>query len=612
MPLYQDDFTRSVYPAPLAGTPMPQGGPAYVEVGGTWVSSSPGRPTTTAAGSSSPRLLVAEGAGSVDETIAVSSQGGDALYCRDATSTGFIRARVRRFQTSDSYTVPPTFTTYYTWRGTYTHISHSFPSGGVDSIYKYRDDENTSNTSTANPQSSSFSHVHGGVTTHSHSWDLFRSSVVSQREVQTGGGGTQSFTVNNYQVVLEKIVNGAVTQIGATPATTSASITSLRLRGEGPSIQVFINGSTSPAISVTETFNQTVNRHGFGLAPSDVSGASGLDNFSINTLNAPPGAPLLTFPAVGQIVNRTVPNQLRQTFNDVDGGDSRSKLEQRWRVAVPAGQTVNAWNVVAQSGASNFVEYPANTFPLGTIEWGGHDADASGTFGDWSANASFVSANPPPGPVPSQPIAGSVVPGATSELKWTSTNQAAFRVRIVRQGGTTFDSGIVQGSTTLFNLTHPFNNTTETVYLSTYSAEGLQSAEASVPYSVAYTPPSKARSLITVDSGKGGLQVQILNPAGSPTAVASNTVWVRETLDPEEEWPGARDVAPNGFWTYLAPGSETEYEFRVDAVGANGTTRIGDWNGAIAQAVGITEPNAPVDGLPSYGSGTYGSGTYNE
>jgi len=103
------------------------------------------------------------------------------------------------------------------------------------------------------------------------------------------------------------------------------------------------------------------------------------------------------------------------------------------------------------------------------------------------------------------------------------------------------------------------------------NADGLWSDWAVVTVTVSYTPP--ASPLISTSAGEGYVLLDIGNPApiGTEPTVTSNHVWRRK--QGETDWTRtALEVAPNGEYRDYAVASGITYQYKIQAIGDNGTS----------------------------------------
>lgn len=278
--------------------------------------------------------------------------------------------------------------------------------------------------------------------------------------------------------------------------------------------------------------------------------------------NSAPTAPTQLSPN-GNTVNRANVVRLSWRFNDSDVGDTQSRFELRWRV-----QGTSTWNNVSQNTSNAYWDAPANTFN-GSIEWDVLTYDSKGEVSPRSSQAVFVA-----GDVPDAPSITSPTPGeyGLSEVTtvWTSTGQTAFRHRLLQGALVIWDSGIVASTNTAQTVGVALeNNTTYTIEVSIRNAAGLWSDPDTVELIISYTPPK--RPLVNLTPEDGYIHIEITNPepTGTEPTVTSNRVWRRK--QGETDWERiALDI--NGEYRDYAVASGVSYQYRVQAIGDNGTT----------------------------------------
>lgn len=119
----------------------------------------------------------------------------------------------------------------------------------------------------------------------------------------------------------------------------------------------------------------------------------------------------------------------------------------------------------------------------------------------------------------------------------------------------------------------------------------MWSTWASVRVNVSYTRPPAPTVVVTAQPLAAAISLTITNPApvGSEPAVTSNEVHVRvaaggrKDVDRPVGGDGVRlenDVNANGTYTDRLPRANTSYEYRVKAIGANGTSSWSAWTAA--------------------------------
>lgn len=533
-----------------SGVPVPTGHPVLVAVSGSWRRLS-NRAYTSTDRNSSPILAAAIGGGDVDLTVDVSSGGGDAVYFRVTDADNWIRARIRRYTTSSTY-----YYTEYEWMGTTTTAD-----GHTHTYTRWSSSSNNS------PFVNAVSHNHDSYGYHTHSETQANSWL-------TGNTRQSSNTSTSvaYQVIVEKCVAGTITTL----QTASISAPSkLRARAQGTSVQVYINGATTPAISVTESAFTTANQHGIGRGPSDQDGQA-LDNLYIDPLNTPPAAPTLGWPTV---VDANSVTRFPHTFNDSDPGDSQSKFDvQYWEVDA-TDQRVGAATTVTIVSPNRWWEPAAGTFTAGKrYEGQVRTADAQGSYGPWSPSSFFDAATAPAEPTITYPVEGGTV-DQTDRVDWIVSAQDAYEVVTFDETDTPIDSAFDESAgaatTRTQQLTFPVNNVSGWRIDVRVREAGLWSPWASVGVNVAYTPPVTPEVTLTADPSTGSINVGIVNPpaeTGEP-AVVYNEVYIDDATG-DGETRRATDLPPNTHYRYMTPRAGVDYAplIRVVAVGENETT----------------------------------------
>lgn len=308
---------------------------------GTW-SVSNKRLVTSTADSSNPLVAVSLNSPDVDATLKISSGGGDSLYFRIVDASNWLRARSRRYQVTTT-----TFRTEYEWSVTYVysnpHGSHSatyiywgsFSSSGApssltdshsyatgtnreweqqyfhnyseshpsgfeskpDEVKEVRKYDGGTNSAPFFASSVGFSHLHG-VNAHTHSYLKTGSpyKTGAEQPINTTGSHTMSkssesktgatrqvessSTSTHYQVIVEKNVAATITSIGSVAVSAPNSIRVVTLDAD---IDVHVNGSANPTLTVAEATHKTATKVGVGRGVSDLTGHS-LSYFSAEVL----------------------------------------------------------------------------------------------------------------------------------------------------------------------------------------------------------------------------------------------------------------------------------------------------------------------------------------
>jgi hypothetical protein len=180
---------------------------------------------------------------------------------------------------------------------------------------------------------------------------------------------------------------------------TIGSPSKLRLRASGSSLQVFVNDGAA-AIAVTDAAFSTVARHGVGKGVSDITG-SGLDNYTLDTLNAVPLAPLLVSPGPGVESNLLSGPTFTALFKDP--GDNMQAFAFRRKIGAGAYEYWNAgtgnfqasevWNAqsVVHDGTVA-ATFPQNMWAISTTYlWSMATRDTSLETGVYAADSTVIS-----------------------------------------------------------------------------------------------------------------------------------------------------------------------------------------------------------------------------
>lgn len=555
MAVFLDDFNRPDTTEAQGLGEIPGSGLFWESVSGAWRILN-GRPVTSTSHSLSPIVVV--NTGSNDADIITDAGPGDAIYLRFLSVGNWLRARVRRYSSSSGYWE-------YQWRQDYqqadehgtTSYSHSLTAWSMSSTTApsfpaYLDHQHTSDTGTQ---------AHRHATSGS-------PYVSTSRYVSTG-------TYTYWQVILEKSVGGTVTALGT--ANTSG-VSRLRMRAVDSTVLVYVNGSTTPLLSVSSTDFPTATRHGDGRAPSEES-ATALDNVTLDTLNTAPNAPALLAPVGGTSVDRAGTTRFRWQPSDPDVGDYQTRYDLRYRTV---GSTT--WTEVTASISDPWRDIAGGTFAAGNWEWQARTYDRHGRPGPYSSSAFFTAADRPSDLSITSPINGSVIGEDTALVQWATGSQDAYEVRVLGPAGddtVIWATGVVEGAgaTTVRAITAPFPvNGVERRVQVLIRRSGLWSSPATSTVTVSYTPP--AIPLIgaegKTDIGAILVTVIYLAPTGTQPDVISHEIWRREVGETGDGGRYAVSLQAGG-WIDWRVRPDVEYEYRARAIGSNGTASWTVW-----------------------------------
>lgn len=279
--------------------------------------------------------------------------------------------------------------------------------------------------------------------------------------------------------------------------------------------------------------------------------------------NLPPTQPTNLYPASGSY-DRAVVIRLGWQFNDPNAGDTQSKFDLMYS---PDAVT---WTTVTQSTNLNYWDAPANTFTHGILYWKVRTYDQLNVVGVYSNQVSFTAGDKPATPIITAPTASVAV--SRPVVQWSSVGQVDYQVQVLN----TF-SAVIWDSTDVISTNKAVtvgvdlaNSTNYTIKVRIKNSDGVWSDWATLGITVSYTPP--ATPTLTVISGVGHIDITITNPvpSGSQPTVTGNDVYRREsgtTL-----WTRiTANVPQNSIYSDYAVASAQTYEYKVTAIGSNGT-----------------------------------------
>ncbi|HET7303642.1 MAG TPA: glycine-rich protein, partial [Segeticoccus sp.] len=322
------------------------------------------------------------------------------------------------------------------------------------------------------------------------------------------------------------------------------------------------------------------------VEPSTLSGQRAGDGLIVITrTNHPPNAPALSFPTGNQSVPSDNTSRFTWQFSDPDVGDHQSAYSLRYR---PIGAAT--WTTISVQLPNSFHDFTAGTFVDATnYEWQVATTDAQGLVGPFAASEFFTAHVTPPGPTITAPINGATVP-QTVTVTWSTPNQDSWQVQILDDAGAVVqDTGETVGAARSTDVTFAVNNVTRVIQQRS-KYQGLWSPWASVTVMVSYTPPPTPTVTLSPDNAAGATVLAIDNPppgAGEPSVsyvdvycrTAAGSV-LADAYRPYSE-AGVRLATwqpPGSLWSDPVPASSpVVYEYRVVAVGSNGTTAASAW-----------------------------------
>lgn len=306
--------------------------------------------------------------------------------------------------------------------------------------------------------------------------------------------------------------------------------------------------------------------------------------------NLPPNAPEITTPTVNAIIDRTSSTRFTAPFSDPNPGDSQSALDFRYWALDSTGARVGAATVVNLKTPYQYWDSPPSTFADTTkYEIQAQSYDALGTPSGWGPSTFFTAQTPPPGPTITAPINGASVP-ETITVEWSTPNQDSWQVQVLDAAAAVVqDTGEVVGAARSTDVTFAVNDVTRVIQQRS-KYQGLWSPWASVTVTVSYTPPPTPALTLSPDNAAGATVLAIDNPppgAGEPSVsyvdVYCRTAAGSALVDDYRPYSeaGVRLATwqpPGSLWSDPTPASvPVVYEYRVVAVGTNGTTASSAW-----------------------------------
>jgi len=292
--------------------------------------------------------------------------------------------------------------------------------------------------------------------------------------------------------------------------------------------------------------------------------------------NAAPGAPTLTAPAVGEVIDRAAKTRFAFPLNDPDAGDTQSAYRLRYRLVGAA-----TWTERYEVTPVQWWDAPAGTFAVGDHEWGVKSTDAQGVESlEWSASSYFTAGDAPLAPTFLNPANGATIPSDRVTATVSSPRLDALDWRVLGDLNGQPDPTVVLnvGATIEDPTARSFTatglpNSTVAHLQARQRDRGLWSPWADSRNPVSYTPPAVPLVAITPEPAQGRVLVAITNPArtGDQPAVVSHDVLVDDGAGWQRR---ATNLQPGATWPYWRAVDGVDYStrIRVVAIAANGTT----------------------------------------
>lgn len=282
--------------------------------------------------------------------------------------------------------------------------------------------------------------------------------------------------------------------------------------------------------------------------------------------NVAPSTPTNLRPASGESIDRSQIIGFSWRHND---NDPQSRFSFRYRA-----RGASNWTTVTRTTPQEFTYLPADSLPLGVIEWQVMTFDQEDLQSPWSNVAIFNAVDPTNAPVILTPGAGEAINVARPIIQWSSTEQTAYHIQVLQGSSVLWETERTSTNKAQTIGTDLENNKSYTFRVRVRGAGGLWSSWASVDVSTSFTPPINPYLDYEADPERGSISLSIENfvssdPAGEPDAV-KNDLFRRK--QGETEWTRiAKDLFIHGYYVDYTPGGGATYEYKARAWAANGT-----------------------------------------
>lgn len=286
--------------------------------------------------------------------------------------------------------------------------------------------------------------------------------------------------------------------------------------------------------------------------------------FDAVLFNVAPTAPTNLSPN-GTSIDRAQIQRLSWQYNDPNAGDGQSKFDLQWR---PVGS--GTWNTVTQTSPNQYWNAPANIFPHGNIEWKVRTYDQANVVGPYSAQVVFAAGDKPIAPTIIEPTETITIP--RPNVSWSSADQVSYQVQVLNDlSAVVWDTNeVISGNKVVTVGIDLANNKTYTFKVRIKNADSLWSDYATSTQPVSYTPPATPTIAVTSQTEKILLQVTNPVPSGTQPNVAYNDLYRKKSN--ETAWVRIdTNISTNGSFTDYTAASGVSYDYKVIAIGDNGT-----------------------------------------
>lgn len=185
-------------------------------------------------------------------------------------------------------------------------------------------------------------------------------------------------------------------------------------------------------------------------------------------------------------------------------------------------------------------------------------------------------------PAITAPTAAQVLTTGSVTFTWTASEETAYRVTLATNPGAVvmFDSGWVTGTALTYSPAYVLaNGSGWTGTVQTRNNEGLASTIQSVNFTVSYTVPATPTLVNTAVPASGWVSVVITNPtpAGAQPALINQELYRRIGTDDATIVRLATGLASGATFLDWKAAAATDYRYRVQAFGVNGTAVYSAW-----------------------------------
>ena len=285
--------------------------------------------------------------------------------------------------------------------------------------------------------------------------------------------------------------------------------------------------------------------------------------FTINH-NKAPAVPSSMSPRGGDYHDRTQDITFSWQHNDQDG---QSAFTLRWRKKGEA-----AWTTITRNTVNSYYIAPANTFPVGEIEWQVRTMDQGGLVSPFSSTVIFYAAEATDAPNILWPGQNESISEPTPTITWSSVNQDHFQLEILSGGNVIWsveDNSEVKG----YTVGEPLANDTDYIIrLRVRMESGLWSAWDEKNVHTSFTPPNQPEIRLLVHEEEAAIEIAIVNPPqeGDTPETIHNEIYRRIHGSGEDYIKINAYSEPDEYWIDFTPGTGVIYEYMVRAWGVNG------------------------------------------